>query len=354
MSTGFQKYLKFLGLSACIASISCLSSCNYIFENLEECQKRVALRFVFEYNMEFANSFPSQSHCLTLLVYNADGSWVNTFVETGEVLADENYRMTLDLEPGNYHCIAYGGLACEEKSFTHMLDPQSTDYRDLLVKLDRTLVESDIPVKRRLHDFFYGSVDFTIEKRSSQYVEYKVEMMKNTNAIRVMLQHIDGSPVDVDDFTFEITDDNTAFGHDNDVIADGGVKYTPWSKGQQTVGEDANGNFGVTVAYAELSTSRLMKRNNIALTIKKTQQAMARDDASADDIVAQLPLQDYLPLLKSDYFDTMNDQEFLDRQSVFPLYFFLDKNDKWVYVTISVGDWTVRINNESYNPDGNR
>lgn len=43
----------------------------------------------------------------------------------------------------------------------------------------------------------------------------------------IVLQQINGKPVDGRDFEFEITDDNTLFDADNDLIANGEVAYLP-------------------------------------------------------------------------------------------------------------------------------
>lgn len=47
-----------------------LASCDSFNEQLEPCPQGARLRFVYDYNMEFANAFPSQVDCLTLLVYD--------------------------------------------------------------------------------------------------------------------------------------------------------------------------------------------------------------------------------------------------------------------------------------------
>ncbi len=55
-------------------------------------------------------------------------------------------------------------------------------------------------------------------------------------------------------------------------------------------------------------------------------------------------LNEYLLLLKSDHFDKMGDQEFLDRENNWSLIFFLDNNHNWIRTHIVVNDWIVRIN----------
>lgn len=89
----------FLALLATVA----LSSCERIFEDLAPCPHGVSLRFVYDYNMEYANAFPAQVDCLTLYIYDDEDNYVDTRIVTGTELQDENYRMTLDLEEGDYH-----------------------------------------------------------------------------------------------------------------------------------------------------------------------------------------------------------------------------------------------------------
>jgi len=93
------------------------SSCERIYEDLAPCPHGVSLRFIYDYNMEYANAFAKKVDCLTLLVYDENGNYVDTRIVTGTELQDENYRMKLDLKQGNYHFVAYGGLACNKSSF---------------------------------------------------------------------------------------------------------------------------------------------------------------------------------------------------------------------------------------------
>lgn len=104
-------------LCTVLAVAALLSSCHGIYNDLEPCSQGVRLRFVYDYNMEYANAFHSQVDCLALLVYDEQGNYLVTYIGTGDELKDENYRMTLDLEKGSYHFIAYGGLTCPKPLF---------------------------------------------------------------------------------------------------------------------------------------------------------------------------------------------------------------------------------------------
>lgn len=305
-----------------------LASC--IKDDLQPCPLGVNLRFVYDYNMEYANAFPPKVDCVTLYIYDADGNYVTTRTETSEVLKDENYRMRIDLEEGSYRFVAYGGLACEEHTFAPVAEPAAgSQWTDMNVAMQWDGETSGV----KLHDLFYGNLEVTVD--GEDYKDYALYMMKNTNNVRIILQQLNYQPLSADDFDFQITDDNTLFNYDNSLIPNGTITYTPWSQGEETVGESGGENSEVTVAYAELSTSRLMVENHPRLIIT------AREDGRE---IVNIPLNDYLLLLKSDLYADMPDQEFLDRESEWSLIFFLDDNRVWLQTVIIINDWVVRLN----------
>ena len=76
---------------------------------------------------------------------------------------------------------------------------------DRRVLIDRSQVNANVARQRKLHDLFWGELSLT---SAYPQPEGTVKMMKNTNNIRVVLQQEFGGTVDVDDFEFEITDNN--------------------------------------------------------------------------------------------------------------------------------------------------
>ncbi|MDE5880785.1 MAG: FimB/Mfa2 family fimbrial subunit [Muribaculaceae bacterium] len=327
-------FLKRLCITACcLIGFVFLNSCDRLHEGLEPCPQGLRIRFIYDYNMEFANAFYSQVDCLTVLFYDAEGNFVTKRINTSSDLADEFWRMEIDLEPGQYHILAYGGMACENSSFSFVTDPESTAYNNIRVQLNQNCLTS--PVGTELHPLFYGRLDTEVEANSTEYREVTVPMMKDTNNIRVLLQQVGGEPVDNADYDFRITDNNTLFAWDNDLLPVPTVTYYPWDRGNASPGELPDGS-DASVAWAELSTSRLVTGASprFIITNKETNKN-----------VVDIPLNNYLLLLKSQAFAAMGNQEFLDRESRWNMIFFLDQNDRWVSISITIKDWTVRINN---------
>ena len=323
--------LKFIGVIAGVMLMNVvLVSCENIYEDLAPCPHGVSLRFVYNYNMEYADAFHKKVDCLTLLVYDGNGKYVDARVVTGAELQDEKFRMELDLNEGNYHFVAYGGLACDERSFSAVQIPElGTGFTDLRVKMEASCLE--VPERKKLHDMYWGQLALST---ADLYQEGVVEMMKNTNNIRIVLQQMNGESVDDKDFDFEVIDDNTLFSHDNDLVPNGVITYTPWVQGQAGAGLTGD-NQEIVVAYAEFSTSRLMTKNRPKLLIRR------KSDGKE---VVNIPLNNYLLLLRSDLYAEMDAQEFLDRESEWSMIFFLDSDQTWLRTYIKINDWTVRIN----------
>ncbi len=332
----FNKIIKsaFVGTAIlAVSAVAGLSSCNAVYEDLDECPRGLRLRFVYNYNMEFANAFPSQVDCLTLLVYDDTGRYVDTYTASRPELENESYRMTLNLRDGHYHLLAYGGMDCDKSSFHFLNGPsQNFTWQDLEVEMNPGYV--DTSDGKELHPLFYGALDAQVETSDMDYRDYTVSMIRDTNNLRILLQHVDGSPVDDSLFDYTLTDDNTLMNCNNDVIPTQPVVYSPWTRGQASGGLNPDGTENV-LAYAEFSFARLVTENSPILRI-----TLKEDNRE----VLQIPLINYLSLLKSDHYSSMSTQEYLDRENRWSMIFLLDKGNNWVKTHIVINDWIVRIN----------
>ena len=178
-------------------------------------------------------------------------------------------------------------------------------------------------------------------------------MMKDTNNLRILLQNTDGSPVNPDDFTFVITDNNTSFGWNNELLPAPMITYNPWIVGtadvngevsqnlsRATAASDEEGITPVNLAFAEFSTSRFMKDSSARLIIRRNDN---------NQTVLSIPLVNYLLLLRSEHFSSMSPQEFLDRESRWNVIFFLDSSTGgWYEVSIVINGWIVRLNQAEF------
>ncbi|WP_298074274.1 FimB/Mfa2 family fimbrial subunit [uncultured Bacteroides sp.] len=325
---------RVLRLLTAIAIVLTGFSCESIYDDQSDCPRGVSIRYRYDYNMLFADAFASHVDCVTCYVFDAEGNYLTEYTEEGKPLADENYRMSFPLGPGHYTLIAYGGLACDKSSFDVTPFTPASHYTDLSVRL-RT--GEGLHSSAALHGLYYGTVEVDI--LPDDYKEITIPMMQDTNNIRIALQELNGDSVDIDEFEISITDDNSLLDWQNRTVSVGDVTYTPWYTGTAVAGESAEEDdtpgSEIRVGVAELSTSRLMASHKARLRIHARGNVFDAVD---------IPLIDYLLIVKSELYSKMPAQEFLDRQSEWSLLFIL-ANGRWVGVEIRILDWTVRINN---------
>ena len=295
-------------LCAVLMAVSLPACDGIIYDDLDPCPHGVRLRFVYDHNMEFVNSFYKQADCLSLYVFDAEGNFVTKQVETTENLKKPDYAMQLDLERGNYRFLAYAGLECPEHSFSVVNEPQAGRTPNEDTAMQVAMDEGKWGTS--LHDLFYGSLNTTVE--GDYYVDDTL-------------------------FTFTITDDNTLMDHENNLIPNGTVNYTPWAQGTLAAGTTETGEQEAKVAYAEFSTGRLVTRTH------QTPRLVVMNKETGNKVI-DIPLINYLLLLKSERYATMGAQEFLDRESDWSLIFFLNEEGNWLRTHIVVNDWIVRLN----------
>ncbi len=365
-------------LAAVAASVvtlmASLTSCNgAIYDDEGDCDVTYRLRFRYDMNMKYADAFHHEVKSVHLYAFAPDGKLVWQAIDSGEKLSQEGYEIILPLQAGDYKLMAWCGLDNGESFYVQTIN--EGDTRDPLhCKMNRTTHPEDgIVSTDDLHPLFHGTLDVNLPEsiEGGDYV-YTMPLTKDTNVVRIVLQHLSGKDVNHEDYTFKIEDNNGWLHHDNSLLDDDNITYHAWSKysGSAGVGtralafppaaSDPDSEFGrhllasaevsglnssraiteVKVAVAELTVSRLVQRDwNVnakpMLTIRR---------ASDKDIVAQIPFIDYALLVKGNYNRDMSDQEYLDRQDEYNMTFFLDENNHWLSSYIMINSWRVVLN----------
>lgn len=321
-----------LMLYTCIS----LNSCSTVFSDYDDCEMDFQIRFKYDMNMKFADAFANSVSYVALYVYDAQtGKLVLKQEESGDVLRQEDYVMVLDeLEPGTYDLLAWCGNGLQEGNFdvpSHSIG--SSVKEENICTMDR---ESGAKVTSDVKQLYHGAARVSFEARYGVQ-EKVVSLTKNTNTVRVVLQHLSGLDVDPSLFTFEIKDENGVMAHDNTVLDDEVISYYPWSVTAGSAGIDADiystrTQTSVSVALAEFTVSRLVTENNPVLSIYNKEEG---------EKVLSIPLKDYALLVKGNYNKAMSDQEYLDRQDEYNLTFFLDEYGNWASSQIIINSWHI-------------
>lgn len=307
-----------------------------IYDDEGDCSVNYRVRFRYDYNMKYADAFAHEVNSVTLYLIDANGKVVWQRTEQGEALAAEGYAMAVDVPPGQYSLLAWCGTT-DKGSFSI---PATTVGTELTCTLNRqrdaqgaAFVTDDLD---RLYHGWLPSQTFVDTEGTHTYT---VPLVKNTNNVRVVLQHLSGEAVDKDKFTFAMTDENGSMEWDNSLLPDESVNYYAWRTDAGQAGMDTRGvespaspRATFSAVLAELTVPRLVKGQQTRLTVTNKESGK---------VVFSIPFIDYALLVKGFYNRDMDDQEYLDRQDEHHMIFFLDEGDRWMDTYIYINSWKV-------------
>lgn len=351
-------------LCRCVVAMSwllLLTGCqDTIYDPQGDCEIHHRLRFKFDYNLLYADAFPSQVHSVAVYAFKPDGTFAWKKEESGWHLSQDGYLMDLDdVEPGDYTLIGWCGMdngfiSNQKESFTL---PQMVEgvhqHTDLINRMEREY-ESDGTAHSSadLWPLFHGqTADVKIFEQNGKdadgrTITYLMNLKKNTNKVRVILQQLSGEDINAEGFKYTIETANGLMAHHNGLIDDEPITYHPHKTGYgyggiilDSKGRAEGTSSSVKVAVADLTVGRLIKDNPTTLTVY-------RPDG---EVSAKIPLVDYALLTKGNYSTPMTDQEFLDREDTYTLTFFLDRNYKWAGASIYINSWRVVLTNQNQN-----
>ncbi len=348
-----MKTYKFLihTLLLCFLASVATSCDSVIYDEEGDCAPYHKVRFIYDHNLKFADAFASEVGSVTLYAVDpATGEVVWSRHEEGDALRQPGYMMDVDIDPGRYTLIAW----CGEGHTSHFtVNEHNAPGRDALrcrltARDDNAPADDPHHVSHSLGHLYHGTLEAE-EFTSSQGVHiHEVKLKKDTNDVHIVLQHLDGSPVDPDDFLYNIHSANGHMEWDNRLAPDNTIAYHPWWTGSAIAGmeqpdgtittpgtvSDSRVQTTASAAIADLRTSRLVMDNS-------TEVSVTLKDGTP---VLSIPLIDYAVMVKGQH-RHLDDQEYLDRQDDYSLVFFLDKNNKWVSSHIYVNSWKIVLQN---------
>ena len=337
-------------ICAAAVCLLALQSCNnWLYEEEGDCSVYYRLKFRYDMNLKWADAFANEVTSVHLYAFDKSGILVWQQDDLIDPATAKDYSMLLDLPAGDYSLLAWCGLrndGTHNKSFTV---PEAivgkTRTEELQCELNRLRDESGAYSDAHLYRLFHGTLDVSlpVNEDGGSY-EYTMPLVKNTNHIRVILQHLSGEEVNKNDFTFRIDDENGLMAHDNELMPDENINYRPWDIQNVEAGIGSDGNRAITNVkglVADFTVGRLIEthRDKMMLTVTNKE----------GKTVASIPVMDYA-LMGKEYYEKeynypMDEREFLDRLDECVMTLFLDENHKWVSSVIQIPSWRVVINN---------
>lgn len=340
--------IRNVAAKVCMASVCLLamSSCdNWLYEEEGDCSVYYRLKFRYDMNLKWADAFANEVTSIHL--YAFDKSDVLAWQKAEQIVPGtaENYSMLLDLPAGDYKLLAWCGLQNDGEHDESFSVPEArvgeTRMEQLQCALNRQHDESGAYSNEHLYRLFHGVLDVSlpVNDDGGSY-EYTMSLIKNTNHIRVILQHLSGVDVNKDDFIFRIDDENGLMAYDNELLEDENINYRPWDVQNVEAGIGMDGNRAVSNVkglVADFTVGRLTETHR-----KKMILAIDTKDGKK---VARIPVMDYA-LMGKEYYEKeyrypMNERQFLDRLDECVMTLFLDENNNWVSSVIQILSWRV-------------
>lgn len=325
-----------------------LSSCDSLIYDYEgDCDPHYKVRFRFDWNLHFADAFPHEVNAVTLYIVDPEsGNIVWQKSESGADLKEEGYLMDVDdLAPGTYNLLAW----CGEGVGPHFDVPEATHHTGLTCTMQRNheTGHDGGTVRTDIKRLYHGRLDAQVFTEDEGTHIYTVPLIKNTNEVNVVLQHLSGEPVDKDDYTFTITAANGSMDWDNHLLDDetityyahttaGGTAGVIWPQGPDDPSVETMGSRAPLTQMSACVASHTINR----LTTGQRKDVLVTVYNKKGEKILSIPLIDYALLVKGSY-AAMDDQEYLDRQDKYDLVFFLDQGDRWMNAYIYINSWKL-------------
>ena len=325
-------------------------SCNSLIYDYEgDCSVTYRLKFRYDKNLKWADAFVNEVSSVHVYAFDPSGVLVWQKAEQIDPATAENYSMMLDLPAGDYKLLAWCGLQNDGEHDESFSVPEArvgeTRMEQLQCALNRRHDDAGAYSETHLYRLFHGTLDVSlpVNDDGGSY-DYTMPLTKNTNHIRVILQHLSGEDVNKADFTFRIDDENGLMAHDNELLADENINYRPWDiqEVEAGIGNDGTPVFSnVKGVVADFTVGRLIETHR-----KKMILAIDTRDGKQ---VARIPVMDYA-LLGKEYYEKeyrypMDEREYLDRLDECVMTLFLDENHRWVSSVIQILSWRVVLSN---------
>lgn len=334
-----------IALISALALLTTTACDSAIYDDEGDCSVTYRVKLSYTKNIKEADAFPAEVTHVSLYAFDAEGHLAWSTTETVDRLRSDDYRINITCAPGTYDIVAWcGGTSTETDAagWTLAGGDRPSSKSDLLCTLSARPDGDGVVSDTDIHRLYHGTLDAAVLPDTPGIHDYAIDLTKDTNMVRVILQHADGEPVNPEWFTFRITDANTALDHTNAVASPVKVTYRPWAvTTAATELPDAGSSEGrapisqISSVIAEMTTSRLVTTNRPTLEINCT-------EPGNEHLVARLDLISYFLMIKGSAKRHYSDQEFLDRQDDYSMMLILDDNNRWnLNLGLYINSWRI-------------
>lgn len=313
----------------CLALTALLSSC--VYEDEKPCPCEV--RFVYNYNMEFADAFPSQVNWVKLFIYDDRGRFVST-VEDHITRHDGNYSLPLRLQAGTYTLVAWAGT--DNTPSCYNISPQQPTTENSIgqLQLNLKLGDTQTVYDKSPEDLWHGITEhFTVSETAPSRAV--VPLVKDVNRFKVLIQSADDKPLTANDYSLAIKAANHTYDYRNNLADCPTLEYRPYSMKEAVIDNQT----------APTNSALLAEMATLRLTTDKASRFVVHNQKTNQDVF-NIDLVKYLEMMRLDKYKDMSLQEYLDRENNYQIILLIgrDRNNAEVVLSLQINRWRIVFN----------
>lgn len=320
-----------------------LVSCEWVEDDNSMCKVGTWLRFEYTHNLLDVDAISNQVEDLSVFVFNANDDRYFTTIKIDSVFLHENEnKLKLDLPAGTYKVLVWGGLTKENYFFDKELTTGKTTLNEVKLRLNNRANDTTAYVSQKLNALYYAYAEniTVIENPEAtvSYEEYRISLTKNTNNMAFLLQcDKTEQTLKQEDFKVVISSNNGTYDYLNNAVPDSvPLLYAPFEQKIIEIEDLAQVSHPTKALQANLNTMRLFadSKDRLEITYIPT-----------GNKIINIPLAPYLLFGGNQYISAgMTKQEYLDRQDLYTLVFYIKYEKKgFVCYKIAVNSWIVRL-----------
>lgn len=322
-----------LSLIMIFLMIIIISFTSCIHEDIENCG--ITINFDYSYNIRQTNNFGPEVEKAGVWIFDKNGVFVSQYEEEGDHIQNDYVMRIPLLSPGEYTLVGWARGRTRNSELANfrfpLLTPGSSVIDDLNPRLQR---ENDV-CNTELNSLLNGV--YHLDLRNNESVHCTINMLKCINKLRIILKpYRDEKQLDVENFGFRVEGGSGWLNYRAERYQDDAVIYIPYytenlhdsQMNRPEEQEDGNG------AFAELNTSRIFNGTDPRLRISSKLTGKELLDLDLTRLLTQQAI--------GEHNDLWDNQEYLDRQDVFTITFFVD-DETFMLGRILVNGWVVSM-----------
>lgn len=329
--------------SAVIAlAAAATASCDgVIYDDQGDCSVSYSVGLTYTTNIKFADAFPAEVSHVNMYVFTKQGSLAGTFSADVDQPAATAYSLPVNVAPGTYDIVVWAtgtSPAANPTAFEIGGGASPASPSALTASLPLQQADGTKYVDRDITPLYHAyAADVVFPDTYGDVTVGPIDLTKDTNRFSILLQNIDGTTMMPSDFTFEIVDDNANLSYLNTLLPSPQFAYRPWAVTSTSASFDepqtSRTQNTVNGLLAEISTGRLFAASSPVLVVHR--------NTDNEDII-RINLLKYLLMVKGEYNRPMTDQEYLDRNDLYTLMFFISPDKSW-YIAggVYINGWRV-------------